>query len=151
MQFLEKSGKKKAHKHNIVGSVALGMTPRLSRGQNPFVLGQTQVFPHFALEAQFVAGTNLVCSNGRKVYVSKIDVPLSMPNMTGRPGYRTMEMNGGSSAPYLACTPCVPLFCALLNRGGTEELLDYQGRAGIISIVRWNLRPVIVGVDFVAH
>ena len=31
----------------------------------------------------------------------------------------------------------------------TEGLfLDYQGQAGIISIVRWNLRPVIFGVDF---
>ena len=29
-----------------------------------------------------------------------------------------------------------------------EGLLDYQGRAGIISIVGWNLRPVILGVDF---
>ena len=29
----------------------------------------------------------------------------------------------------------------------TEGFLDYQGRAGIISIVRWNLRPVIFGVD----
>ena len=30
----------------------------------------------------------------------------------------------------------------------TEGLLDYyQRRAGIISIVRWNLRPVIFGVD----
>ena len=28
-----------------------------------------------------------------------------------------------------------------------EGLLDYQGRSGIISIVRWNLRPVIFGVD----
>ena len=41
-------------------------------------------------------------------------------------------MNGGSSAPYLACTRCVPLFCALLNRLEREGLLDYQGRAGII-------------------
>ena len=41
-----------------------------------------------------------------------------------------MEMNGGSSAPYLACTPCVPLFCALFLGVETEELLDYQGRAG---------------------
>ena len=70
-----------------------------------------------------------------------------MPNMTGRPGYRTMEMNGGSSAPYLACTPCVPLFVHCLIRVEAEGLLDYQGRAGIISIVRWNLRPVIFGVD----
>ena len=30
----------------------------------------------------------------------------------------------------------------------TEELLDYQGRVGIISIVRWNLRPVIFGGEF---
>ena len=58
-------------------------------------------------------------------------------------------MNGGSSAPYLARTPCVPLFCTLFNRGGNRRaFLDYQGRAGIISIVRWNLRPVIFGVDF---
>ena len=71
----------------------------------------------------------------------------SMPNMTGRPGCRTMEMNGGRSAPYLACTPCAPLFCTLFNRGGREGLLDYQGRAGIISIVQWNIRLVIFGVD----
>ena len=70
---------------------------------------------------------------------------LSMPNMTRRPGHRTMEMNGGSSAPYLARTPCVPLFCTLFNRGGIYGLLDYRGRAGNMSIVRWNLRPVIFG------
>ena len=62
-----------------------------------------------------------------------------------------MEMNGGSSAPYLACIPCVPLFCTLFKKGAeTEGLLDYQGRAGIIAIVRWNLRPVIFGVDLCA-
>ena len=72
---------------------------------------------------------------------------ISMPNMTGRPGYRTMEMKGGSSALYLACTPCVPLFVHCLIRVETEGLLDYQGRAGIISIVRWNLRPVIFAVE----
>ena len=54
----------------------------------------------------------------------------SMPNMTGRPGHRTMEINGGSSAPYFACTPCVPLFCTSLIGVKTEALLDYQGRAG---------------------
>ena len=53
-----------------------------------------------------------------------------MPNMTGRPGHRTMEMNGGSSAPYLARTPCVPFFSTLFNRVETEGFLDYQGRAG---------------------
>ena len=45
-----------------------------------------------------------------------------MPNMTGRPGHWTMEMHGGSSAPYL-------------------------GGRGIISIVRWNLRLVIFGAE----
>ena len=71
----------------------------------------------------------------------------SMPNMTGRPGHWTMEMNGGSSAPYLALTPCVPLFVHCLIRVEAEGLLDYQGRVGIISIVRWNLCPVIFGVE----
>ena len=33
------------------------------------------------------------------------------------------------------------------KRVEAEGLLDYQGRAGIISIVRWNLRPVIFGVE----
>ena len=70
-----------------------------------------------------------------------------MPNMTGRPGHWTMEMNGGSSGPYLACTPCVPLFLHCLIRVEAEGLLDYQGQVGIISIVRWNLRPVIIGVE----
>ena len=70
-----------------------------------------------------------------------------MPNMTGQPEHWTMEMNGGSSAPYLACTPCVPLFVHCLIRVEAEGLLDYQGRAGIISTVRWNLRPVTFGLD----
>ena len=48
--------------------------------------------------------------------------------------------------PSLA--PLGPLFCALFNRGGNMAgLVDYQGRAGIISIVRWNLRLVIFGLD----
>ena len=47
--------------------------------------------------------------------------PLSGTDMTGRPGYRTMEMIGGSSAPYLARTPCVPLFCTSFNRVGNKE------------------------------
>ena len=34
----------------------------------------------------------------------------------------TMEMNGGSSAPYLACTPCVPLFCTLFNKSGSRKV-----------------------------
>ena len=45
----------------------------------------------------------------------------SMANMIGGPGYRTMEMNGGSSAPHPACTPCVPLFCTSFSRGGSRS------------------------------
>ena len=40
-----------------------------------------------------------------------------------------------------------PCFVRCLIGVETEGLLDYQGRAGIISIVRWNLRPVIFGVE----
>ena len=70
-------------------------------------------------------------------------------NMTGRPGYWTMEMVGGSS---VSCTSLVPLaspyFLLCLTGVETEGLLDYQGKAGIISIVRWNLLPVIFGVEW---
>ena len=45
----------------------------------------------------------------------------------------------------------VPSPCSLLSLIGveTEGLLDYEGhgRAGIISIVRWKLRPVKFGAD----
>ena len=40
-----------------------------------------------------------------------------------------------------------PCFVHCFQGVETEELLDYQGLVGIISIVRWNLRPVIVGVE----
>ena len=40
-----------------------------------------------------------------------------------------------------------PCFVLCLIVVETEGLLDYQGHAGIISIVRWNLRPVIFGVE----
>ena len=45
-------------------------------------------------------------------------------------------MNGGSSASYLSRTPCIPSFCTLFSRGGREEPLDYQGRAGMTLIVQ---------------
>ena len=38
-----------------------------------------------------------------------------------------MEMNGGSSAPYLARTPCVPLFCTVLDRGGNRKGGELHG------------------------
>ena len=50
--------------------------------------------------------------------------------MTGRPGYRTMEMNGGSSVSYLARTPCVPSFCALFTKGGKKGACRLPGEGG---------------------
>ena len=73
---------------------------------------------------------------------------MSGTDMTGRPGHRTMEMIGGGSALYLARTPCVPCFVLCSIGVETEGLLDYKGRVGIISIARWNLRPVIFGVEY---
>ena len=53
-----------------------------------------------------------------------------MPTMTGRPGYRTMEVIGGSSAPYLARTPCVPLFRSSFIRVGNKERFRLPGAGG---------------------
>ena len=39
-----------------------------------------------------------------------------------------------------------PSFVLCFSGVETEGVLDYQGTAGIISIVWWNLRPVIFGV-----
>ena len=41
-----------------------------------------------------------------------------------------MEMIGGSSAPYLARTPCVPLFCTSFNRVGNKERFRLPGAGG---------------------
>ena len=72
-----------------------------------------------------------------------------MPDITGRPGpgFRTMEMFGGSAASYLARTPRIPLFVLVFIGLEAKKLLDYQGRAGSTSIVQWTLRPVIFGVE----
>ena len=40
-----------------------------------------------------------------------------------------------------------PCFVHYLIGVETEGFYYYQGQAGIISIVQWNLRPVIFGVD----
>ena len=58
----------------------------------------------------------------------------SMPDMTGRPGRRTMEMFGGSTASYLACTPRIPLFVLIFVGLETKNVLDYQGRAGALPL-----------------
>ena len=58
--------------------------------------------------------------------------------MTGRSGHRTMEMNGKSTVSYLVRTP-------ILKGLEVKGFLAFQGRRGIASVVRWNLRPVIFG------
>ena len=50
--------------------------------------------------------------------------------MIGRLGWRTMEMNGGTSASYLARARCVPLFCALFYRGGNRRPFRLSGEGG---------------------
>ena len=54
-------------------------------------------------------------------------------------------MNGGNRTSHVPLA--FPCFLHCLIGVEAEGLLDYQGQAGIISIVRWNLRPVIFGVD----
>ena len=39
-------------------------------------------------------------------------------------------MNGGSSAPYLARTPCVPLFSTLFSRYGNRRAFRLPGAGG---------------------
>ena len=56
-------------------------------------------------------------------------------------------MNGGSSASYLACTLCIPLFCALFNRGEKKRAFRLTGKGGDHFHCTVELRPVIVGVD----
>ena len=68
--------------------------------------------------------------------------------MTGRPGCRTMEMNGGSSAVYLARTPCVPLFCTLFNTGGNRRASRLPGEGGDHFHCTVEPSPVIFGVDY---
>ena len=82
------------------------------------------------LSALLSSGT---CKRVRQKGVSPILLTCSENsslNMTGRPGYWTMEMNGGSSAPYLACTPCVPLFVHCFNKGGSRGAFRLPGASG---------------------
>ena len=72
---------------------------------------------------------------------------ISGTGMTGRPGHRTMEMNGRSTVSYLVRTPLAPFFMLILIGLEAKGLLAFQGLCGIASVVRWNLCPVIFGVD----
>ena len=44
--------------------------------------------------------------------------------------------------------PLRPCVFAYLIGPEAKGFLDFQGRRGITSVVRWTLRPVIFGVDF---
>ena len=54
---------------------------------------------------------------------------------------------GGSTASYLARTPGLCLF----NTFGSKGAFRLPGRRGITAVVRWNLRPVIFGVQFITR
>ena len=56
------------------------------------------------------------------------------------------EVPRRSSLAPLFVSPC---FVLCLIGVETEGLLDFQGKAGITSIVQCNRRPVIFGVEFV--
>ena len=58
-----------------------------------------------------------------------------------------MEMNGRSTVSYLMRAPRVPFFMLIFVGPEAKGLLAFQGRHGIASVVRWNLRPVIFGVE----
>ena len=76
-----------------------------------------------------------------------LNPPNSETKKTGRPGDRTMEMNGGSAASYLARTLCIAVLLLILRGLEAKGLLDFQARRGITSVVWWNPRPVTFGVD----
>ena len=60
--------------------------------------------------------------------------------------WKWMEEVPRRTSPVPLAFPCLYIvYCS--KRVEAEGRLDYQGRAGIISIARWNLRPVIFGVE----
>ena len=70
-----------------------------------------------------------------------------MPNMIGRAGCRTMEMDGGSSASHLARAPCVPLFCVLFNTGGNRRASGLPREGGDHFYCAVEPSPVTFGVE----
>ena len=46
--------------------------------------------------------------------------------VTGRPGHRTMEMNGRSAVSYLVRTPCIPFFMLTLIGLEAKNRLAFQ-------------------------
>ena len=55
--------------------------------------------------------------------------------------------NGRSTVSYLVRTPHAPFRMIVLIGLEAKGHIAFQARRGIASVVRWNLRPVIFGVD----
>ena len=74
-----------------------------------------------------------------------------VPNLHAQYDWTTGVLDNGNEWRKFRAVPRLyalrSLVCTLFNKVEAEGLLDYQGRAGIISVVRWNLRPVIFGVE----
>ena len=86
--------------------------------------------------------------------------PLETPNrgmgalkraLHARYDWTTGAPANGNKVTKFCVIPCLHPFHFLvlyfIYRGGTEGLLEYPERVGIMSIVRWNLRLVMFGVD----
>ena len=71
-------------------------------------------------------------------------------NMTGRPGNRTIEMNGRSTASYFARTLCVPVFLLIYAGLEANGAFRLPGAMWENLRCRWNLRPVIFGVEILS-
>ena len=97
--------------------------------------------PEDLIEINFQRGNFKIASQNR--FWINCGNNLSGTGMTGRPGHRTMEMNGRSTVSYLVRTPRVPFFMLIVIGLEAKNRLAFQGRHGNASVVRWSLRPVI--------
>ena len=94
-------------------------------------------------------------TNHQKRSPRKIHPAICSENNSPCPCPIWLDDRGAGQWKWLDEVPCRTSFapfafpCFVLCWIGmeTEGLVDYQGRAGIISIVQRNLRPVIFGVD----
>ena len=90
MSGSQKSGRKKAHKHKLFALVdvqmALGQTagcPRVNRAKKFMCSPRNTGNANFSL--WLTGGLSQGCPNFQKVYVFKVYVPFSCPNIFGYP------------------------------------------------------------------
>ena len=107
----------------------------------------TQRKPSLSLgQTQFVPGTFRGRRAADRIYVLKVYVPFSFPRYDCTIGG---PQDGNEWRKYrvvLCAHPSRPLFMLIEIGLEAKALSDFQGRRGITSVVRWNLRPVI-GVE----